>query len=171
MPAVNDYVNYSTYGICRIEEIKPVKFDSGRTSRVYYILKPVHQDKSCIYVPVENLTLVEKMRPVLTPQEIDQVIWSVKDQDMSWISDRKKRSEQFQEILKKRDERELLQLISCLYLKSQESKKGLTSSDARILKQAESIIEQEFSFSLKISTQNIGAYIQKRWAAAECEAR
>lgn len=161
MPAVNEYVNYSTYGICRIEEIKPVKFDYGPKSRVYYILKPVHQDNSCIYVPVENLTLVEKMRPVLTPQEIDRVILSVKDQDMSWISDRKKRSERFQEILKRRDERELLLLISCLYLKSRESKKGLASSDARILKQAESIIEQEFAFSLKISTQNIGSYIRK----------
>lgn len=69
--------------------------------------------------------------------------------------------------MSRRDERELLMLTSCLYLKSKESSNGLSSTDAQILKKAELIIEQEFSFSLKISMQSVGAYIHEKLDGAD----
>lgn len=162
MPRVNDYVNYSTHGICKIEDLRFIKFDSCASGHDYYVLKPIARDTSSLFVPADNPILMERMRPVLSPEEIDQIILSVKDQNLLWISDRKQRSAQFQEILRTRDERELLLLISCLYLKSTETEKGLSNTDAQVLKKAESIIDQEFSFSLKISTSSIGSYIRER---------
>lgn len=40
-----DYVNYSTQGICEIEDIQLIKFNSDSLARKYYILKPIHQKK------------------------------------------------------------------------------------------------------------------------------
>lgn len=162
MIAIHQYVNYGTQGICKIEELRSIKFNSDSHARDYYILKPVYQENAQIYVPAENQTLLDKMRPIFSPEEIDQIILSVQDQDMLWINDRTKRLARFREILSGRDERELLLLASCLYRKSKESGKGLCSSDAEILKQAEKAIEQEFSFSLKMSTKSIGAYIREK---------
>ena len=69
---------------------------------------------------------------------------------------------QFRVILSRRDEQELLQLASCLPFQSSTAKKGISATDAKGFKQVEAIIEQEFSFSLKISQQDIGAYIRKK---------
>lgn len=157
MIAVHQYVNYGTQGICKIEELRSVKFNSDSHARDYYILKPVYQENAQIYVPAKNQALLDKMRPILSPEEIDQIILSIQDQDRLWISGRTKRLARFWEILSGRDERELLLLASCLYRKYKESGKGLCSSDAEILKQAENAIEQEISFSLKMSTKNIGS--------------
>lgn len=165
MPAVNEYVNYGCQGICKIEDLRFMKF--GSVGHDYFVLKPVHQENASIFVPADNQNLLARMRPILAPEEIDQIIASVKDQDMLWISDRKARAAQFQAVLSRRDERELLLLVSCLYLKSQENPKGLSSTDAQILQQAEHIIEQEFSFALQISPQDIGSYIRKRLGIVE----
>lgn len=160
MPNINDYVNYGTQGICKIEDIRPMKFSFDSCERNYYILKPVHQENACIFVPAENQKLIEQMRPILSPEDIDRIILSAKKQKKSWTNDRKKRASKFQDILSRRDECELLQLASCLYLKSMDSAKGLCSSDVQILKKVEAIIAQEFSFSLNISPQEVGTYIR-----------
>ena len=167
MPAKNDYVNYSTHGICKIEEIQFIQFDRTSGGREYYILRPVHMDNIRIFVPTDNPGLTKRMRPILSPKEIDQIILSVKNQTLLWIDDCKQRTAKFRNILLRRDERELLLLISCLYLKSQECTKCLSAGDAQILKTAEEIIEDEFSFSLKISSQKIGTYIQEKLGIAE----
>lgn len=162
MPDKNSYVNYTSQGICKIEDICPMKFSFDSCERDYYILRPVHQENARIFVPAENQKLIGQMRPVLSPEEIDRIILSVKNHNIPWPSDQKQRAIEFQNILYGRDERELLQLASCLYLKSRDSGKGLCSSDAQILKRAEAIIAQEFSFSLNIGIQEVGAYIRKK---------
>ena len=152
MPKINDYVNYGMQGICKIEDFRPMKFRFDCCKQDYYILKPVHQETARIFVPARNQELVKKMRPILSSEAIDEIILSVKKHNLPWID----------------DERELLQLASCLYLKSKDSTKGLCSSDAQILKKAEAIISQEFSFSLNISAQKVGIYIREKLGIPHC---
>lgn len=157
-----DYVNYAAQGICQIEDIRTMKFGSQSGRHQYYQLRPLEQDHTQVYVPVDNEKLVEQMRPILSPAEIDETIVSVKHEAMPWVPDRKQRSVQFQEILTRRDERELLMMVSCLYLKSKETAKGLSATDAQALKRAEDIIQREFSFALGISPQSVGQYIREK---------
>lgn len=157
-----DYVNYSTSGICQIEDICFMSFGKNSKGHDYYILKPVSQEGESIFVPIDNEKLIDRMKPVLTPKEIDDIILSIKDEDLIWIDDRKQRIKKFHDILLKRDEKELLMLASCLYLRSTETKKGISSTEQEILKTAESAIDQEFSFVLHLSAQDIGIYIRKK---------
>lgn len=158
----DDYVNYSVYGICKIEDIRFMKFSASPAEREYYVLRPVHQENTSIFVPKENQKLIARMRPILSPEEIDRIILSVKDRKMAWIGDYKKRTAQFHTILSRRDERELLLLAGCLYGKSREGAKGLAPGEAQVLKKVENMIGQEFSFSLKISKDKVGEYIRKK---------
>ena len=70
MPSKNNYVNYGNQGICKIEDIRPMKFSFNTYERDYYILKPVHQENSRIFVPAENQKLTTQMRPILSPEDI-----------------------------------------------------------------------------------------------------
>lgn len=155
-----DYIKYGSQGICRIEDIRSMRFDRGAPPRTYYVLQPLQQAQEQLFVPADNPTLLARMQPVLSPEEIDQIIASVKGQTLPWIQDRKQRAEQFRSILIRQDERELLMLAACLYCKAQETPKGLSASDAQVLKAVEAAIEQEFAFSLQMGTQQVGSYIR-----------
>ncbi len=163
----NEYVNYSTYGICKIEDICQKQMDGSSDRRSYYSLKPVNQSGAKIFVPVDNAELTGRMRPVPPPEEIDRIITSAKHKNMPWVNDRKQRLANFQNILAKGNEEELLSLIRCLYFRSKERASGISYVDAQILKKAENIIEQEFAFSLKISAQNIGYYIKSKFESSD----
>ena len=169
MPDRNDYVNYKAWGICKVEDIVFIKSDTDRDGGNYFILIPVFQKDSKIYVPADNQALTDKMSPILSAREIDDIIISVKNRNIPWIADRKQRLAAFQKILWDRNERELLMLISCLYFQSESRAKALSDAELRIMKDAETIIEQEFSFSLKIKASNIGEYIRQKLKTADIE--
>lgn len=167
MHCVNEYVSYGTQGICQIEAIRSIQFEGCSGAREYYVLHPIDQVQSSIFVPVDNQRLTDRMRPVLSPKEIDRAILSVKGRQLSWVRDRKQRAELFHKILTERKPEDLLLLAGCLYRHAQEEPKGLSSSDAQALKTAEATIEQEFAFSLQLGTRTVGSYIREKLGLAE----
>ena len=160
MPEINDYVNYGAQGICKVEDLRRERLSTAGP-RDYYVLRPVHRQSECIYVPADNPALLRRMRPVLSQEEIDKAIRGIRGKDLPWISDRRQRTALFQEILSRRDEGELLLLAGCLHRRAGENGKGLSSGDEQVLRQAETIIEQEFSFALRIGVPQVGAYIRE----------
>ena len=69
---VNDTVSYGTHGVCQITEIGEKNL-TGK-SMEYYILKPVYNENSTLYVPVHSENLTGKMRRILSVQEIREMI-------------------------------------------------------------------------------------------------
>lgn len=168
---VDNYVVYGAHGVCEVEKVINHKFSSDKSAQDYYVLRPIFEKESTIYVPVHSSAATECMRPVLSKSEIDEIILSAVDTEMKWSSNYKERFKQFRQILSGRNEREILQLISYLYLQSIKSRRGLTFSNTQILKAAQTIIEQEFSFSLKIPPDEVGPYIQKLLSARSNKAK
>ena len=152
-----DYISYSGHGVCQIADIRKLNFGNGEQD--YYVIEPVAAGSATIYLPEGNPKALARMRPVLTREEIDTIIHSVRDDQMPWIHDRKLRLAQFQQILSRRDTRELLLLASCLHKRKTE--KGLPTSELDILHKVENMVEQEFAFALNIGPGNIGQYIRE----------
>lgn len=159
MPEQGQYVNYAAQGICRVEGIQSLRFGDGK-ARDYYLLRSVHQSDSSIYLPIDNPELLAKMRPILTKEEIDRTILSVREDGIRWIEDFRQREEQFSAILARRDERELLLLIGCLLLREVEGTHRLSSGDRQILHQARRIVAEKFSFSLHLPLEQVDTYIK-----------
>ena len=153
-----DYISYSGHGVCRISDIRAMDFGSG--NQEYFVIEPIATGGATIYLPRGNPKVLTRMRPVLTKEEIDAIIFSVRDDQIPWINDRKVRIAQFQQILSRRDTRELLMLASCLHKRKTE--KGLPASELEILHKAEGMVEQEFSFALNVRREEIGQYIRDR---------
>lgn len=153
-----DCISYNGHGVCRIADIRKMNFGNG--NQEYLVIEPIASGSATIYLPADSPKIQERIRPVLSREEIDAIIDSVKNDRMSWVLDRKLRLSRFQQILSRRDTRELLLLASCLYMRKTE--KGLPSGELEILHKVEGMIEQEFSFTLHIRREDIGQYIRDR---------
>ena len=159
-----DYINYSTWGICRIEDLKFIQFDSKAEGCYYFVLAPVFQKNSTVYVPADNNPACG-IRPIPSPEQIDEIIDNVKTLNLPWITDRKKRLSYFQKILRDRNETELILMIDRIRNKALDEPRALSGADIKIMKEAELIIEREFSFSLKLNADDIGDYIRRKLQA------
>ena len=162
--AKGEYVVYGTNGICLVEDIKMMRFALDAEKDPYCILKPASNGSSTIYVPLNNEKLMGKLRPIMTKEEIDSLLLGMRDKEISWDSDRRNRTERFHDILINGVTQKLLLMIRCIYMKKRElitAGKNLSATDENTLKSAEKLVEEEFSYALGISADDVTAYIRK----------
>ena len=159
-----DYVSYSCSGVCLIDDIRQESAGKGET-KTFFILKPVADPGSTIFVPTSSPVLLAKMQRLPNKDEADGMILATKKDQMAWIDDRKVRAAAFQTIIKACDLKELLGLVACIYQKRVDlaaKGKKLAASDESTLRRAEALIENELSFVLQLKGDQVGAYIRKK---------
>ena len=157
---VGDRIVYGTQGICEIKEISPLTL--GDEEKNYYFLSPLSDPRCVIYVPCDNQFLLDQMKDILSPDEIDSIITSPEIGTMEWIGIDIRRKEYCTAVLKSGDRHELLRVIYMLRTKREEfrsMKKHFHVADERFLRDAERIINQEFSYSLGIHASEVEDYI------------
>lgn len=160
---VGDYVRYACSGVCRVDEIRTEAPGGRGAPRTFYILKPVDDPGSTIFVPLTSQVLLDRMQPLPTREEIDALLLSAREEELVWPEDRKARAAGFQAILKTCDLRDLLRLVSCIFRKREELTargKRLPASDETVLRRAEGLIQNELAFVLRLSGDQVGAYIR-----------
>lgn len=165
-----DYVRYATSGVCLIEDIRREARAGTREEKEFFILKPVANNGGTVFVPADNPVLLEKMQPISTVEEIEDILTSVQSAPVDWIDDRKVRAAEFQAILKQSNLRELLALATTLYRRRETIAargKKLASSDETVLRRAENLIQNEMAFVLGIEEKQVGSYIRERLGIAE----
>ncbi len=155
-----DTILYGTHGVCKIQSIEEMTF-SGKKQE-YYILNPVYNQASTIYVPVHNEALTAKMHRILSAEEIYELIRTMPDEKTIWIENENARKERFQEIISGNNRQELVQLIKTLYLhqeKQKEKGKKLHIADERFLKEAEKLLYNEFALVLDMEPNQVLPFI------------
>ena len=163
MFTVGETVCYGTQGVCMVKELTVRQI--GREKKEYYVLQPVYDERSAIYVPADNQALVNNIRRVLTEQEVNDIISSVVNEPAEWIDDDLERKEFCSYVVRSGDRRELMQLINMLYVHQEDlktQKKHFHISDERYLKEAERLLHNEFAYVLKISPVEVAQYILSR---------
>ncbi len=157
------YVVYGKMGVCRVIDRQRLSF--GGDKEEYYILAPAHDPRSSVYVPCGNETLMARLRPLLTKDEIDDILSCVTQTDIPWTEDRAERATQFRAIIGGGDRRQIVRLVRCLYEKKQEklaAGKKLSAADEAFLQECIRLIEEEFVLALGISAEQVGDYIRER---------
>ena len=163
MYQAGETVFYGTEGVCRIDEIREMKV-GGETAE-YYVLRPIYREGTTVFVPLKNELLIARMRPLLTAKQIDKMIDEVNEEDKDWIEDASERKAEFQRILLSADRRELLSMVRVLYLRRQNLMtcgKRLRANDEQMLRDAEKLLDEEFSVVLKIKPREVPEYIRGR---------
>ena len=167
MYSVNERIHYGGSGVCVIQEIATMRF--GRTRERYYVLKPVYQNTSVIYVPVDNAQLVSKMRPVLSRAEVDALIDGMPDAPTAWNEDPQARKASFDALLHSNKCSDLIVIIKTLYAhkeRRQADGKNLHVSDEAFLREAQRLLYDEFAGALDIHPNQVQSYIQDKLGTA-----
>lgn len=161
MYSAGEVVIYGTQGVCSIKEITTMKF--GSTKGEYYILTPVSDPKSVVYVPTAKPALVAKMRPVLSRSELDELIAVTAAENLEWIANDNERKLYCDKVIKGGDRVEIMRLMEMLYLRREELKdqsKHFHNVDAQYLKTAERMLHDEFAYVLGIRLEDVPEYIR-----------
>ena len=82
---IGDRVLYGSHGACIIAGIESMRF--GKTRGKYYVLHPAQQPDSKYYVPVDNVSAVSKLSPLLSRDELMQLLHSDAVRENKWIAD------------------------------------------------------------------------------------
>lgn len=160
MYQINDMIIYGVNDICKIVDIADKDFSGSKTE--YYVLKPLNNQASTIYVPVNNENLKKKMRCVLSVSEIYEIIHSMPEEKSVWIENENERKEKYKEIIACGNRRELVQIIKALYTHQQQLQakgKKLHAADERFFKEAEKLLYEEFAIVLDIKQEQVLPFI------------
>ena len=152
---VNDVIIYGAQGVCKIAgtEEKTV----GGKKKTYFVLKPVNDKGSTIFAPTDNELVLQKMRRLLTKDEIHKLMDSMRSENAVWVSNKNERKELYKSILATGDHMELIKMIKAIYAHKKEREaegKRLHMSDERFFKDAEQILYNEFQYVLELQDKN-----------------
>ena len=156
---IGTYVMYGKTGVCLVKE--QIAMSGGQ----YYVLNPISDSRSSVYVPCNNPDLVARMSPLLSREEIDILLSNADDVKLVWLDDRNERAMLSRTVLSSGDRKELVRLLCCLMRKKAERieiGKRLSTMDENFLQECVRLVQEEFSMVLGISEREVGTYIQER---------
>ena len=155
MFCVGQTVLYGSNGVCMVDDVTEKRI--GKTKIQYYVLKPLCNNTSTLFVPTANQQLVSKMRRILTEDEAEAILRDLPPCG-DWNDNKQERSEQFRAIITEGSCVELIRLIRLVRTHEQEQLAGgkrLHITDERFLKEAEKMVCEEFSLVLHISRDEV----------------
>lgn len=156
MYQIGDVVLYGTTGVCRIENKTVQTF--GGIKKEYYILKPMFQQGSTVYVPKDNEELILKMRRILTAEEIYDVINNSPAKHVAWDSADNVRKQLYNEILESGDRSLLVAMFKAVFQHKEEQLqrgKKLHICDEMFLARAQRMLFDEIMLVLNIQKEDV----------------
>ncbi len=153
---IGSYVIYRSEGICKITDIRKESFGSAGGEAQYYILCPVNDPKSTLFVPTDNERLVGMMRRLLSAEEICGLARKYREERMEWIAESRVRNNVFRDLLLEGDREKLIVLVNTVeeHIAEQIAKgKRLTATDQNALRRAKRLLFEEFSATAELSSE------------------
>ena len=160
---INDMVVYGTQGVCKIIDIE--EKDLTGTKKKYLVLKPLNNENSTYFAPMDNEKILARIRKLLSKKEINELIDSMPNEDANWISNENERKEKYRSIISEGKHTELIKVIKAIYFEKKQreaNKKRLTASDDCFLRDAEKFLHGEFRYVLNLNENELIDYIFNR---------
>lgn len=157
MFTVGTYVSYRSEGVCVITDIRKESFNALGKSEDYYILAPLKDINSVLYVPVNNEALTSKMQSLLPADEICALADELRTERMAWIDDSRTRNGALRALLVAGDRRELIILVNTIIDRIEhapEIGRRVTAGDESTLKRAIKMLVDEFSATTDIAGED-----------------
>lgn len=163
---VGDLVMYGIHGVCRLVDVETRIVD--RKKAEYLVLEPMGQAGSRFFVPSGNPNAMAKLRPVLRREELDSLLLSESVREDHWIEEENLRKQYYRELIAAGDRVALLQMIRTLHRHKQEqaaAKRKFHLCDENFLRDAQRLVDTEFSVVLGIPAGEVQSYILEKMNA------
>ncbi len=155
-----DHVIYGNNGICCVQDITTLNISGVDQKRKYYLLKPVFQSSSTVYVPLDAAG--NSIRKAVSRKEADELIRSIPVLPPIPLTDEKTLERTYKEYMHEGSCEAWVRLIKTIYLRKEvRLRKGcrITALDSRYYKLAEDFLLGELSIALGISREEVRNYI------------
>ncbi len=153
---IGEYVSYRSEGVCIVKDVRTECFGVLGKSEEYYILAPLRDMNSILYVPVGNKLLTDKMQRLLSADEICSLARELADRRLEWISESRARGNAFKELVASGDRNSLILLVNTLsehMAKLEAEGKKQTLGDETVYKKAKKLLLDEFSATTDLKTE------------------
>ena len=153
---IGDLVSKPVTGICKIEDILYLTPQDERNKKLYYLIKPVEDEKEKIYIPVSNSD--SRLRLCLTKDEAWNLIERIPEIPTAWINNEKLREQSYKEAVKANDPEALVAIIKMIYQRKEKrlaQGKKCTATDARYFQLAENLLYMELGVALGKPKQEV----------------
>lgn len=164
-----DLVIYGSTGVCRVEAVEQPGLSGGDGEKMYYRLKPLHQD-GLIYTPAEGGKVA--MRAVISRAEAEALVELIPTiHAQPWQGGTLQAlAQRYQAVVRTHDCRELLELILSIYAKRRQAesqKRRLGMVDEQYRKQAERLLHGELAVALDIPFEDMEAHLAAQFRLEE----
>lgn len=85
---IGDMVSKPITGVCKVEDILYLDSQGEKEDKLYYLLRPMEDDKEKIYVPVSSTG--SKLRLCLTKEEAWKIIEHIPEIEEAWTDNEKR---------------------------------------------------------------------------------
>ena len=153
---IGDLVSKPVTGICKIEDILYLNPQDERNNKLYYLMKPIEDEKEKIYVPVSNAD--SRLRLCMTKKMAWSLIKRIPEIPTAWVNNEKMREQSYKEAVKSNDPEALVAIIKMIYQRKQKrlaQGKKCTATDARYFQIAENLLYMELGVALEKPKQEI----------------
>ena len=156
-------VIYGVNGVCRIDGI--TQMDITGEKKDYYVLKPVFNGRSTLFVPTDNEKLVGRMRPLITEAGIKALTKKFPSIEPLWIEDEDERKARCAAALADNDRETMLALMKAIRVHRDRQfsiGKKLHVADERFLKDAEKLLREEASYVLDKGCDRVLTFLDEK---------
>lgn len=158
---IGEVVVYGAQGVCKIDCIQTKQI--GKQSADYYVLKPLFNENTSLFVPVENKILTAKVQSVLTLKEAKALVEAVPQISLLEFDNENQKREQYKNILASGNREALIALIKTICAEREVRRntgKKLNINDEQTLRKAEALIYNELAFVYGVKPDEAKAIIK-----------
>ncbi len=160
MYQVGELVMYGVHGVCRVTDVEERTVDHKKMR--YLVLEPKDQTGSRFLVPSGNPSAMAKLRPMLSREELEELLHSPEVQQDGWISDENRRKQYYRDVIGSGDRTALLRMVNTLYhhkTVTQAAGRKVHICDENFLRDAQRLLSTEFSAVLGIAPNEVPDYV------------
>lgn len=157
---LGDHVLYGIHGVCKITDVEERVVDRRQVR--YFVLEPLEQAGARYLIPTHNEAALGKLRPVMSREALEALLHSQQVRQDAWIADENARKQCYRELINGGDRVALLRMIRSLHNhKDTQAAAGrkFHLCDENFLRDAERLLNAEFSLVLGIEPGQVGSYV------------
>lgn len=164
MYQIGEYVVKANSGLCRVEDITHLEGMSVDKKKLYYLLIPLSNEQSKLYVPVDRDRDAKGFRKVMTEEEAWELINHISKIDEIRIDNEKQREQKYKEAVRECNPVKLVGIIKTMYFRKKKRDaqgKKTTAMDERYFRIAEEHLYEELAFALGKKKSEMCAVIKE----------
>lgn len=149
---IGDKVIHRQEGACTIKGLVDMNVD--RVSKQYYLLEPLTDLKTSIYVSADA-DKQKNIRHTIKPNDLKTAQEEIKESPMEWVDNPKQRNQSLTKLITSMNFKEVLSSWECLRTRKLHNK--LNPRDVQLLRVAQKLIFSEVAMIMDVKYEEIEA--------------